>query len=140
MKKSYLLSGILASLLLLAMTACSSDDDSAKNILKPGDNVYFQYIEADVPYSPIEISEMPQWLQSRVSNPLIGANRVIVYAGSFDGETVYDIEPDSWADSIYVPRFWDKDGNLLDQNQETDIVSKINNWKCVYYVDLFQGL
>ena len=102
--------------------------------------MYFQYLQANVPYSPIEISEMPQWLQSRVSNPLIGANRVIVYAGSFDGETVYDIEPYSWADNIYVPRFWDKDGNMLDQNQETDIVSKINNWKCVYYVDLFQGL
>ena len=140
MKKSLLLFGILVSLLVFTMTACSSDNDSAKNILKSGDDVYFQYLQANVPYSPIEISEMPQWLQSRVSNPLIGANRVIVYAGSFDGETVYDIEPYSWADNIYVPRFWDKDGNMLDQNQETDIVSKINNWKCVYYVDLFQGL
>lgn len=137
MKKSHLLSGILVSLLVFTMTACSSDNDSAKNILKPGDDVYFQYLQANVPYSPVEINELPSWLQSRVSNPLIGANRVIVYAGSFDGETVYDIEPYSWADNIYVPRFWDKEGNMLDQNQETDIVSKINNWKCVYYVDLF---
>ena len=121
MKKGYLFLGLVASLLVLTMTACSSDDDSAKNILKPGDDVYFQYLQANVPYSPVKINELPSWLQSRVSNPLIGANRVIVYAGSFDGETVYDIEPDSWADSIYVPRFWDKDGNLLDQNQETDI-------------------
>ena len=135
MKKSYLLSGILASLLRFTMTACSSDDDSAKNILKPGDDVYFQYIEADVPYSPIEISEMPQWLQSRVSNPLIGANRVMVYAGSLDSEVYYNIEPETYANSYYNPMFRDVNGNLLNKDQEASLISKIINWTCIYFIE-----
>ena len=53
MKKDYFVLGLIVALVLLAMMACSSDDDSAKNLLKPGDDVYFQYIEADVPYSPL---------------------------------------------------------------------------------------
>ncbi len=136
MKNSYLLLGLLVGLLLLAMTACSSDDDSAKNILNPGDNVYFQYIEADVPYSPIEISEMPQWLQSRISNPLIGANRMAVYVGSLDSEVYYNIEPETFADSYYNPKFRDINGNLLDKNQGARLAYKITNWKCIYYIEL----
>jgi hypothetical protein len=136
MKKSYLLLGLLVALILLAMTACSSEDDSAKNILNPGDYIYFQYIEADVPYSPIEISEMPQWLQSRISNPLIGANRMAVYVGSLDSEVYYNIEPETFADSYYNPKFRDINGNLLDKNQGARLASKITNWKCIYYIEL----
>ena len=136
MKKSYLLLGLLVGLLLPAMTACSSDDDSAKNILNPGDNVYFQYIEADVPYSPIEISEMPQWLQDRVSNPIIGANRVTVYSGSLDGIDYYNMEPENWAESYYNPVFRDKEGNIIDKDQETSPIYSITNWTCIYYVEL----
>ncbi len=136
MKKDYFVLGLIVALVLLAMTACSSEDDSAKNILNPGDNVYFQYIEADVPYSPIEISEMPQWLQSRISNPLIGANRMAVYVGSLDSEVYYNIEPETFADSYYNPKFRDINGNLLDKNQGARLASKITNWKCIYYIEL----
>ena len=135
MKKSYLLLVLLVGTFLLAMMACSNEDEW-KWTIKRGDLVYFQFTRTDVPYSPMNLSEMPSWLQDRVSNPIIGANRVMVYSGSLDGMVYYNMEPENWAESYYNPVFRDKEGNIIDKDQETSPIYSITNWTCIYYVEL----
>ena len=135
MKKSYLLLVLLVGTFLLAMTACSNEDEW-KWTIKRGDLVYFQFTRTDVPYSPMNLSEMPSWLQDRVSNPIIGANRVTVYSGSLDGMDYYNMEPENWAASYYNPVFRDKEGNIIDKDQETSPIYRITNWVCIYYEEL----
>ena len=59
-----------------------------------------------------------------------------VYVGSLDSEVYYNIEPETFADSYYNPKFRDINGNLLDKNQGARLASKITNWKCIYYIEL----
>jgi hypothetical protein len=84
----------------------------------------------------MNLSEMPSWLQDRVSNPIIGANRVMVYSGSLDGMDYYNMEPENWTDSYYNPVFRDKEGNIIDKDQEASTIYKITNWVCIYYEEL----
>ena len=135
MKKNYFLLVLLVGTFLLAMMACSNEDER-KWTIKRGDLVYFQFTRTDVPYSPMNLSEMPSWLQDRVSNPIIGANRVMVYSGSLDGMVYYNMEPENWAESYYNPVFRDKEGNIIDKDQETSPIYSITNWTCIYYVEL----
>lgn len=135
MKKNYFLLVLLVGTFLLAMMACSNEDEW-KWTIKRGDLVYFQFTRTDVPYSPMNLSEMPSWLQDRVSNPIIGANRVMVYSGSLDGMVYYNMEPENWAESYYNPVFRDKEGNIIDKDQETSPIYSITNWTCIYYVEL----
>lgn len=135
MKKNYFLLVLLVGTFLLAMMACSNEDER-KWTIKRGDLVYFQFTRTDVPYSPMNLSEMPSWLQDRVSNPIIGANRVMVYSGSLDGMDYYNMEPENWTDSYYNPVFRDKEGNIIDKDQEASPIHKITNWVCIYYEEL----
>lgn len=123
----------LVCFLVAILGGCTSENDWE---IKPGDPVYFEFTRTDVPYSPMEINEMPIWLQDRVSSPIIGANRVTVYSGSLDGMDYYNMEPENWAESYYNPVFRDKEGNIIDKDQETSPIYRITNWICIYYIEL----
>ena len=134
MKNKIVLMGLICFLVAI-LTGCASEDEW-KWTIKRGDLVYFQFTRTDVPYSPMNLSEMPSWLQDRVSNPIIGANRVTVYSGSLDGMVYYNMEPENWTDSYYNPVFRDKEGNIIDKDQEASTIYKITNWVCIYYEEL----
>lgn len=134
MKNKIVLMGLICFLVAI-LTGCASEDEW-KWTIKRGDLVYFQFTRTDVPYSPMNLSEMPSWLQDRVSNPIIGANRVTVYYGSLDGMDYYNMEPENWAASYYNPVFRDKEGNIIDKDQETSPIYRITNWVCIYYEEL----
>lgn len=134
MKNKIVLMGLVCVLVAI-LTGCASEDEW-KWTIKRGDLVYFQFTRTDVPYSPMNLSEMPSWLQDRVSNPIIGANRVMVYSGSLDGMDYYNMEPENWTDSYYNPVFRDKEGNIIDKDQEASTIYKIINWVCIYYEEL----
>ena len=123
----------LLCFLVAILGGCTSENDWGK---KTGDPIYFGFTRTDVPYSPMEINEMPLWLQDRVLNPIIGANRVTVYSGSLDGMDYYNMEPENWAESYYNPVFRDKEGNIIDKDQETSPIYRITNWICIYYIEL----
>jgi hypothetical protein len=132
MKNKIVLMGLICFLVAI-LGGCSSENDWE---IKPGDPVYFEFTRTDVPYSPMNISEMPSWLQDRISNPLFGVNRMIAYAGSLDAVVYYNVEPGCITDSYYNPVFRDKEGNIIDKDQETSPIYRITNWVCIYYEEL----
>lgn len=130
MKKTML---FVLSAMLFAMVgwSCSNDDDNDNQSKVPE---YFGLGKDMVLYSPVELADLPDFLQNEISNP----KRLIaeVYNGIWDGKSAYIVytEETGLYSRLPVGRLYLADGTdldilFVDEVSENDF----KDWTCVYY-------
>ena len=113
MKKLYLF--LFAVSLCMGMVSCDKEDETVRL------EVY-----GEVPYQPIDMKDMPEWLTALMAEQYMGGLYCIC-VGTYNGEKVYNLLLVS--DSHFTGRFYNENGesvNIVDLNQYSVV-------KCIYY-------
>lgn len=105
---------------VVAMTACSSDEDG-----KEQETIFHMGIT--MPYLPTDIQEMPNWLAKQVET--FGLSGMTVCKGTWKGEPIYNVLIGYM--SNFVGLFYDKDGELMPTG--VDYTQEVKDWKCIYH-------
>ena len=96
-------------------TRCDKEDETVRL------EVY-----GEVPYQPIDMKDMPEWLTALMAEQYMGGLYCIC-VGTYNGEKVYNLLLVS--DSHFTGRFYNENGesvNIVDLNQYSVV-------KCIYY-------
>ena len=109
-------------ILLMTVVFAACDNNHDETIM-----VMFSPLQMKVPYQPKDISDFPGSLGVSIKKDYMWG--VIVYMGTWNGETVYDY----WAGymSSYGGFAYDKEGELSPNVEHHFRETK--NWKCVFY-------
>lgn len=126
---------ILVALMSFMTVSCSSDDDNEpekpiKYEPKDGKVSMGGEYGRDIPYEPIDVEDLPEWLQIMIDRM---SAFYIVCEGSWDGQRVYFC----WC--IFMSSFggfYSEDGTLLglyELNQDFVDNGGWEGWKCIVY-------
>ena len=118
---------IFTVFMLITLPSCTSGD--MKEDISGAEVIDFYGLY--VPYTPTDIEQMPEWLQSIIK----GNNAKALYRiciGNYNNTLIYHLS--YWTDSSYSGHFYDQKGSII--TYEYDFlyyISLIKNVKCIYY-------
>lgn len=111
---------LLCFLLIIVSAGCSNNDNGIEMI---------DYYGTSVPYTPIEETDLPEWLRELKSEKKMFALwRICV--GTLNDEIVWHLNLGT--DSSLGGLFYDKDGNFISFGNE-DLITQIRYVRCIYY-------
>ena len=83
--------------------------------------VMFPPLQIEVPYHPLDVNKMPDWLQKKVKK----GECWMVCQGYYDGQKVYNVRS-SFSSHIGGSNY-DYDGRLLDISDDA-----VSHWFCIF--------
>lgn len=116
MKTMKKISLMIAALLIFTagLAGCHNHEDEEDTKM-----VYFWGNQ--VPYKPVAIENMPEWLQDIV----LKGSAFTIFMGTLNSQPVYNFAL-SWSSSLAGGNY-DKDGNYINVS-----VNDVTNWVCIY--------
>lgn len=120
----------LVTILMVGFVACSNDDeknDGQKEIPSVDSLV------GDAPYTPISITNMPQWLEEKLAgvkeSDYMKLQPFRVFKGMVGDKTIYFIN-DPFASCVYC-EVYDETGNNIN---DISLIQSVKNWVCIYLI------
>ncbi len=123
MKRKRIIVIPLFFLLFACFAGCNNNHEDEDDVVM----VMFTPLQTEVPYQPMDISTFPGSLGVSIKKDYMWG--IIVYMGTWNGETVYDY----WAG--YMSSFdgfvYDKEGEPIPYG--SNYFHETKDWKCVFY-------